>query len=150
MFAGYQLFGLVGIIIGMPIAGCVKIILAKWLPVIGPPPDVRAPGEPLLLDLGLAARDLWAYQLPVKDFMGNIGERLDRITGKVLERKNITVRQLDKKRYAEEVAKVKLLYNEAWSQNWGFVPMTDPEFQHLADSLEDTEVLRFENLLFEI
>jgi GNAT superfamily N-acetyltransferase len=83
------------------------------------------------------ARDLWAYQLPVKDFMTNIGDRLGRITGKVLERKNITIRELDKKNYAEEVAKVKVLYNEAWSQNWGFVPMTDPEFQHLADSLED-------------
>ncbi len=61
MFAGYQLFGLVGVIIGIPIAACVKIVLARWIPVIGPPPSVRAPGEPLLLDLGQAARDLWSY-----------------------------------------------------------------------------------------
>lgn len=61
MFAGYQLFGLVGVIIGMPIAGCVKIILARWLPVIGPPPSVRAPDQPLLLDLGQVARDVWAH-----------------------------------------------------------------------------------------
>ena len=49
------------IIIGMPIAGGVKIILAKWLPVIGPPADVRAPGEPLLLDLELVAKNIWGY-----------------------------------------------------------------------------------------
>ena len=61
MFAGYQLFGLVGVIIGMPIAGCAKIILARWLPVIGPPPSVRAPDQPLLLDLGQVARDVWAH-----------------------------------------------------------------------------------------
>ena len=81
------------------------------------------------------ARDLWAYQLPVKDFMNNIGERLERITTKILERKEITIRKLNMKIYAEEVAKVKLLYNEAWSQNWGFVPMTDAEFNQLADEL---------------
>ena len=39
--------------------------------------------------------------------------------------------------YDEEVAKVKLLYNEAWSQNWGFVPMTDGEFDQLANDLHD-------------
>ncbi len=83
------------------------------------------------------ARDLWAYQLPVKDFMNNIGERLERITTKILERKDITIRKLNKKIYDEEVAKVKLLYNEAWSQNWGFVPMTDAEFDKLAEGLRD-------------
>ena len=81
------------------------------------------------------ARDLWAYQLPVKDFMDNIGERLEKITNKILERKEITIRKLNMKIYDEEVAKVKLLYNEAWSQNWGFVPMTDGEFDQLADEL---------------
>ncbi len=83
------------------------------------------------------ARDLWAYQIPVKDFMTNIGERLERITTKILERKEITIRKLNMKIYDEEVAKVKLLYNEAWSQNWGFVPMTDGEFDQLADELHD-------------
>ena len=83
------------------------------------------------------ARDLWAYQLPVKDFMDNIGERLEKITTKILERKKITLRRINMKIYDEEVAKVKLLYNEAWSQNWGFVPMTDGEFDQLADELHD-------------
>jgi len=83
------------------------------------------------------ARDLWAYQLGVKEFMDIIGERLDKLTTRILERKNITIRNLDMKKYAEEVNKVKLLYNNAWSQNWGFVPMTDPEFDQLADDLHD-------------
>ena len=83
------------------------------------------------------ARDLWAYQLGVKEFMDIIGERLDKLTTRILERKNITIRNLDMKKYAEEVNKVKLLYNNAWSQNWGFVPMTDPEFDQLANDLHD-------------
>ncbi len=81
------------------------------------------------------ARDLWAYQLPVKDFMKNIGDRLEKLTTKIMERKEITIRPLNMKIFAEEVAKIKLLYNEAWSKNWGFVPMTDGEFDQLADEL---------------
>ncbi len=83
------------------------------------------------------ARDLWAYQLPVKDFMKNIGDRLEKLTTRIMERKEITIRPLNMKIFDEEVAKVKLLYNEAWSQNWGFVPMTDGEFDQLANELHD-------------
>ncbi len=62
MFAGYELFGLIGVIIGMPIAGCIKIILAKWIPAIGPGPEVvRAPSEPLLLDVSEGIKSVWGY-----------------------------------------------------------------------------------------
>ncbi|MGB2955299.1 MAG: GNAT family N-acetyltransferase [Anaerolineales bacterium] len=82
------------------------------------------------------ARDLWAYALGVQEFMDFTGERLDKLTTRILERKNITIRNLDMKKYADEVNKVKLLYNNAWSKNWGFIPMTDPEFDQLADELQ--------------
>ncbi len=61
MFAGYELFGLLGVIIGMPMAAVIKIVLAKWIPVIGPGPEVRAPTEPLLLDVSQGTRNLWHY-----------------------------------------------------------------------------------------
>jgi GNAT superfamily N-acetyltransferase len=83
------------------------------------------------------ARDLWAYKLGVKEFMDRIGDRLDKLTSRVLERKEITIRNIDMKKYDEEVKKVKLLYNNAWSNNWGFVPMTDAEFDLLAANLHD-------------
>ena len=81
------------------------------------------------------ARDLWAYKLGVKEFMDITGDRLDKLTTRILERKNITIRNLDMKKYDEEVGKVKLLYNNAWSKNWGFIPMTDLEFDQLAGEL---------------
>jgi GNAT superfamily N-acetyltransferase len=82
------------------------------------------------------ARDLWAYQLGVEDFMKFTGERLNDLTTRILDRKQITIRNLDMKIYDQEVAKVKLLYNSAWAKNWGFVPMTDAEFGQLADELK--------------
>jgi len=59
VFAGYSLFGFAGLLAGMPLAASVKIILAKWIPVIGADPGVRAPKEPLVLDVGQFASDAW-------------------------------------------------------------------------------------------
>ncbi len=59
VFAGYSLFGFTGIIIGMPLAASIKITLAKWVPVIGSGPGVRAPQEPLLLDIAQATTAVW-------------------------------------------------------------------------------------------
>jgi GNAT superfamily N-acetyltransferase len=47
----------------------------------------------------------------------------------------VVVRQMDLKRFDEEVAIVKEIYNTAWERNWGFVPMTDEEFAFLAKQL---------------
>ncbi|WCT72838.1 N-acetyltransferase [Sphingomonas naphthae] len=39
----------------------------------------------------------------------------------------ITVRKVDKKRFNEEAAIILAILNDAWSDNWGFVPFTDTE-----------------------
>ena len=83
------------------------------------------------------SRDLWAYALSIEEFMKNTSSRLDKLTTRIMERKNITIRNINMKKYYEEVDKVKLLYNNAWSNNWGFIPMTDPEFDQLAHELHD-------------
>ena len=41
------------------------------------------------------------------------------------------------KKYDQEVALVKPIYNTSWERNWGFVPMTDREFNHLASELKE-------------
>ena len=35
-----------------------------------------------------------------------------------------------------ELARVKNIYNKAWDPNWGFVPMTDEEFDFIAADLK--------------
>ncbi|MFD9537366.1 GNAT family N-acetyltransferase [Streptomyces sp. NPDC060010] len=47
----------------------------------------------------------------------------------------ITVRSVDLSDYEAEMQRVRRLYHRAWQDNWGFVPMTDREFRHLADQL---------------
>jgi GNAT superfamily N-acetyltransferase len=63
-------------------------------------------------------------------------ERYVRAAKLVAERKGVTLRPVDMKRFHEEVALVKDLFNRAWEQNWGFVPMTDAELDFLATQLK--------------
>jgi GNAT superfamily N-acetyltransferase len=59
-------------------------------------------------------------------------ERVVRGFERVLQRSRALIRPLDLKRFRGELDAIKQIYNSAWSQNWGFVPMTDAEFEHMA------------------
>lgn len=47
----------------------------------------------------------------------------------------LTIRGLRMDEWDREVERIRALYNEAWQDNWGFVPMTDAEFDHMAGEL---------------
>lgn len=82
------------------------------------------------------AKDLIAYQSTGSE----MPERLVRGAKLVAARQGITLRSLDMKRFAEEVETVKRLYNRAWEKNWGFVPLTEAEIDHLAKQLKPVVV----------
>lgn len=48
----------------------------------------------------------------------------------------LTVRRLDMSRYREEFDTVTAIFNDAWSQNWGFIAFTEAEIAHMAKSLK--------------
>jgi GNAT superfamily N-acetyltransferase len=48
----------------------------------------------------------------------------------------IRLRRMRKRNLRSEVRAFMEVYNEAWSQNWGFVPLTDAELDHLAKELK--------------
>jgi hypothetical protein len=47
----------------------------------------------------------------------------------------VRVRPLDRKRFAAEIALLRDIFNDAWSENWGFVPFTEAEFHELGNNL---------------
>ena len=65
-----------------------------------------------------------------------VPERLARGTELIRQRMGITLRPLDMKHFEQEVERIKELYNAAWEKNWGFVPMTDHEIDHLAEQFK--------------
>ena len=47
----------------------------------------------------------------------------------------VVLRKLDMSRYAQEVATLTEILNDAWRDNWGFTPTTEAETRHLAASM---------------
>jgi GNAT superfamily N-acetyltransferase len=77
--------------------------------------------------------DLYAWWLLTEK---GLNPKITRVGEKVLKDEGIRVRTLNMKKFWEEVEIIERLYNDAWSTNWGFVPMTDAEFKHLAKDLK--------------
>lgn len=64
-------------------------------------------------------------------------ERLTRIAGKVKTRNpDIAFRPVLRKTLGADLEKIMEVYNAAWEDNWGFVPMTTAEAGFLADRLK--------------
>jgi len=79
--------------------------------------------------------DLLAYDIAIND----IDDRPVKIEQELLERlkrKNISIRSLNRKDYKNEVVKIREVYNKAWENNMGFVPLTTNEFNYLANDLK--------------
>ncbi len=78
------------------------------------------------------ARDLYAYWLdagPPPPSMMQAAERVQR-------RAHVYVRRMDLRDFTAEALHVREIYNRAWSQNWGFVPLTEVEVTELARGLK--------------
>jgi len=79
------------------------------------------------------AMDLYAWW---GDDKTGLNEKIIRVGEHALKRYGITIRTLDMTHFDRDVEIIKQIYNDAWSANWGFVPMTDAEFAHLAKDLK--------------
>ena len=63
-------------------------------------------------------------------------ERLVKGVARIKKAQNIVIRSLNMKDMDGEIARIKEIYNAAWERNWGFVPMTEAEFEHMAKSIK--------------
>ncbi len=79
------------------------------------------------------AKDLLAYFM---DSSVPIPEKVKHIAELIRKRNNIRIRSANLKKWEQELRLVKQIYNDAWSKNWGFVPFTDEEIDHIAHELK--------------
>jgi hypothetical protein len=78
------------------------------------------------------AKDVIAYRY---DVTGGFPEPVMRLVRRA-EAAGIRIRHIDMARIEEEFKLVMEIFNDAWSQNWGFVPFTQAEFTHMAKGLK--------------
>ena len=76
------------------------------------------------------AKDLWAWRVDAPD--RRFPPKIEAAIKPLLDGATFTVRPMDMRRFDQEAATVRRLYNAAWSKNWGFIPMDDEEFAYAA------------------
>ncbi len=90
------------------------------------PPVMLMPYNPeyyvdLITSYGFSkAMDLIAFDIDrnvIKD--EKMMQKLERVADMIMKRENITFRNVDLKDFKNEVQKVREIYNDAWSRNWG-------------------------------
>ncbi len=113
------------------------------------PPTVELTHNPpyygrLLEDYGLRkAKDYHAYMIPVEQVPG---DRTARVAQRARRKRAIETRPISMSRLGEEVGHIVEVYNEAWKDNWGFLPLADAEADAMAASLRliaDPNLLHF-------
>jgi hypothetical protein len=100
------------------------------------PPVVMMPHSrkwyaPLLEEQGYRPlRDLLAYWV-------NVDFEVPRFMSALVERFSgpVCLRVLNRSRFSDEMELLRDIFNDAWSNNWGFVPFTREEFAELGNSL---------------
>ena len=103
----------------------------------GRPPRLLMPYNPpyypaLLEGAGLRpARDLLSYDA---DLPAELPERVARVA-RAAEAQGARVRALDPRALREEAQEIRALFNAAWRENWGFVPMSPAEAAFMAARL---------------
>jgi hypothetical protein len=85
----------------------------------------------------------WAQYRPIKQLMTyevDVTKQFPPIVQRIIKsgEKNprITVRNVDKTKFEEEAAIILSILNDAWRDNWGFVPLTPPEIKDVGVKLK--------------
>ena len=80
----------------------------------------------------------WWFSEPVR-----AATRLRRLAASLRKRDAATIRQGNLKNFRTEAGRLREIYNDAWKENWGFVPFTEKEFEFMAKELKQLVVPEF-------
>lgn len=80
-----------------------------------------------------SAKTLYTYDL---DITKEFPPLIQKIVAMGEKNSRITVRGVDKSKFDAEAATILDILNDAWADNWGFVPITDKEIAHTGKKLK--------------
>ncbi len=79
------------------------------------------------------AKDLLAYERSRDD---KFSERFLKICSRCEKKEGITLRRLNLKNLDQEAEIIREIYNKAWAENWGFVPLDKQEMADIVNELK--------------
>jgi len=86
------------------------------------------------------------YHAHIIDLNQPVSDRLGSVADAVSKRGHVRTRALEMSRFDEDLRIVIDIYNQAWAQNWGFLPIEDWEVDALVEALKpiiDPGLVRF-------
>jgi GNAT superfamily N-acetyltransferase len=106
------------------------------------PPMLMTPYNPfyyhdLMETCGMRkAKDLYAYIYEVRE---ELPDKVLRVAA-IAERRGIRIRAVDMKRFTDDMAVFREIYNSAWEKNWGFIPLSGEEVDYISVRLKQIAV----------
>lgn len=79
------------------------------------------------------AKDLVTYEVDIVNWWD---ERISRLIAMGEKNPRLRLRKVDKSKFADEARIILNLLNDAWSDNWGFVPLTESEIAYAGKKLK--------------
>lgn len=77
------------------------------------------------------AKDLFAYRVSMVEGLRN---KYRSIAERPFE--GLEIRSLNMKNYKNEITTITSIFNDAWADNWGFIPLTEAEIDQMASELK--------------
>ena len=81
------------------------------------------------------AMDLYKWEI-MPDDRDKMLPVIDELADRLEPEHGIRLRRMRRRNFEGEIRSFMDVYNEAWSHNWGFVPLTDAELSHMAKELK--------------
>ncbi len=81
------------------------------------------------------AMDLYKWEILATD-RREVLPIIDELADRLEPQHGIRLRRMRRRNFEAEIRRFMEIYNEAWSHNWGFVPLTDAELSHMAKELK--------------
>ncbi|MGB6319818.1 MAG: hypothetical protein WBG08_14385 [Litorimonas sp.] len=81
------------------------------------------------------AIDLYAYRADLREGAPT-GRLVEGLRRKAQSDPGLTWRPLDTSDFMGDVARARDIFNDAWSENWGFIPFSDDQFTHMAKEMK--------------
>jgi hypothetical protein len=79
------------------------------------------------------AKDLLTYEVNIARWED---PKINRLIAMGERNSSINIRQVDKRKFASEAAIILNILNDAWSDNWGYVPLTESEIAYAGKKLK--------------
>lgn len=91
--------------------------------------------EKLITNYGLnRIKDTWAYKLEIRHEI--LSPVMKKMVDRAIDRGHVVFRPINMNKYEEELKIILEIFNDAWTDNWKFLPFTQDELDHAVKEMK--------------